>query len=201
MQRVVRYSPLLVVLHWLFAVLVVVALTGGALVLVKIPNSDPAKIPALRNHFEGGILLASLMLVRFLVRVRTSRPQRASTGNPALDRIASTTQLLFYPLVLAQAGVGLLLALQTHLPQVLFAGHGALPVSFWIYPARTAHYAISRLLMVAIALHISGGLYHSVILRDGLLRRMWFGRRFLETPDRDDSSRAAMTHPMEQKST
>lgn len=57
MQRVVRYSPLLVVLHWLFAVLVVVALTGGALVLVKIPNSDPAKIPALRNHFEGGILL------------------------------------------------------------------------------------------------------------------------------------------------
>jgi len=190
LQRVARYSPLLVVLHWLFAVLIVVALTGGALVLVKIPNTDPAKIQALRNHFAGGILLASLMLVRLLVRVRTSHPPRAATGSAVLDTVAWTTQRLFYPLVLAQAGVGLLMALQAHLPQVLFAGQGALPASFWVFPARSVHYAISRLLMALIALHVTGALYHAVILRDGLLRRMWFGRRFLETSGQGTSSRA-----------
>jgi hypothetical protein len=39
------------------------------------------------------------------------------------------------------------------------------------------HYAFSRLLMGLIALHIAGALYHVVIRRDRLLRRMWFGRR------------------------
>jgi len=31
--------------------------------------------------------------------------------------------------------------------------------------------------MLLIALHVAGALYHTVILRDGLLRRMGFGRR------------------------
>jgi hypothetical protein len=31
--------------------------------------------------------------------------------------------------------------------------------------------------MATIALHITGALYHSFILKDGLLRRMSFGRR------------------------
>jgi cytochrome b561 len=47
----------------------------------------------------------------------------------------------------------------------------------WAFPVRSVHYAISRLLMALIALHVSGALYHTSIRRDGLLRRMWFGRR------------------------
>ena len=41
------------------------------------------------------------------------------------------------------------------------------------------HYALSRLLMGLIALHVVGALYHTLILKDGLLRRMAFGRRAL----------------------
>jgi len=41
---------------------------------------------------------------------------------------------------------------------------------------------ISRLLMAMIALHVSAALYHTFILRDGLLRRMWFGKRVLQAP-------------------
>src|SRR5262249_36913572 len=45
-----RYHPVLVVLHWFLALFIVAALALGALVLVKIPNTDPMKIEALRSH-------------------------------------------------------------------------------------------------------------------------------------------------------
>ena len=69
------------------------------------------------------------------------------------------------------------MAFQTDLPSIVFAGHGALPGDFWAYPIRWVHYALTRLLMALIALHILGALYHTLVLRDGLLRRMFFGRR------------------------
>jgi cytochrome b561 len=183
MQRVSRYQPLLVLMHWLMALMVPIALAGGALVLVKIPNTDPSKIEALRQHMAGGILLLTLMLIRWALRMTTAHPPRASTGNSVLDRVAWLSHRLIYVLVLGQAGSGLYLALQADLLAIVFGGHGALPADFWVFPMRTVHYAISRLLMAAIALHVTGALYHTFVLRDGLLRRMWFGKRVLRSGD------------------
>ena len=183
MQRVSRYQPLLVVLHWLMALMIPIALAGGALVLVKIPNTDPAKIEALGQHMAGGTLLLTLMLIRCVVRARSAHPARASTGSSLLDRVAWLSHRLLYLLVLGQAASGIYLALQARLPDIVFGGHGVLPADFWVFPMRSVHYAISRLLMAAIALHLAGALYHTFVLRDGLLRRMWFGRRVLRRGD------------------
>ena len=79
------------------------------------------------------------------------------------------------------AGSGIVMALQTGLPTIVFGGGGALPVDFWVFPVRTVHYLFSRLLMALIALHVTGALYHTLILKDGLLKRMFFGRRVLPT--------------------
>lgn len=164
---------------------------GGALVLVKIPNTDPMKVEGLRQHLAGGTLLVVLMLLRLVARVRTAHPARASTGSPTLDRVAWLSHRMLYVLVFCQAASGLILALQAGLPDVLFGGHGALPADFWVFPVRPVHYVISRLLMALIALHVVAALYHTFILRDGLLRRMWFGRRYSRIevdrrrPDRD----------------
>jgi cytochrome b561 len=164
-------------MHWLLAVLFTIALAGGALVLVKIPNTDPMKIEGLRQHLAGGTLLVVLMLARLVVRVRTAHPARASTGSSALDRVAWLSHRMLYVLVFCQAASGLTLALQAGLPDVLFSDHGALPADFWAFPMRPVHYVISRLLMALVALHVLAALFHTFILRDGLLRRMWFGRR------------------------
>jgi hypothetical protein len=101
----------------------------------------------------------------------------ARIGHSALDRLAWASHRLFYIAVLGMAGSGLVMALQTGLPSIVFAGHGALPPDFWAYPVRTIHYGISRLLMTLIALHVAGALYHTFFLKDRLLRRMGFGRR------------------------
>ena len=42
-----RYHPLLVVLHWLLALMIIVALVMGSTSLDPIPNDDPAKIDGL----------------------------------------------------------------------------------------------------------------------------------------------------------
>ena len=179
----------MVAMHWLLAALLTIALMGAALVLVNIPNTDPMKVQALGQHMAGGILLLALMLTRLLVRVRTTHPARASTGSPGLDRVAWVSHRLLYALVLCQAASGLYLALQAGLPEIVFGGHGALPADFWVFPMRSVHYAISRLLMAAIVLHVAAALYHAFILRDGLLRRMWFGRRLETTIARGGSRR------------
>jgi cytochrome b561 len=178
MTLVSRYHPLLVALHWVLAALIVAALALGALVMVKIPNSAPMKIEALRSHMLGGTLILGLMLVRLVVRMRSAHPAPPSAGHPLLDRLAWASHRLLYVAVLGQGFSGLVMALQTGLPGIVFGG-GALPADFWIYPIRYVHYFFSRMLMVLIALHIVGALYHTLLLRDGLLRRMLFGRRIV----------------------
>jgi len=177
MSQVSRYHPALVTLHWLLAVLIVAALVLGALVMVKIPNSDPMKIEALRSHMTGGVLILLLTHVRLIVRMQTTHPAAASTGNWWLDRLAWTSHRMLYLAVLGLAGSGLVMGLQTGLPTIVFASGGALPADFWAFPIRTVHYLFSRLLVGLIALHVAGALYHTLILKDGLLRRMVFGRR------------------------
>lgn len=188
MQQVSRYHPVLVALHWALAALIIAALVLGALVMIKIPNSDPAKLEAVGSHMIGGVLILALMLVRLFVRMRTARPTPATAGHPALDRLARTSHRLFYVAVLGMAGSGLLVALETGLPIIVFGNQGTLPPDFWVFPLRTTHYLFSRVLMLLIALHVAGALYHTVILKDGLLRRMFFGRRTITGADVERSA-------------
>jgi cytochrome b561 len=181
MDQVSRYHPLLVALHWVLALLIIAALALGALVMAKIPNTDPTKIEALRSHMSGGILILILMLVRAFVRMRTRHPPRATAGNPILDRIAWASHRMLYTVVLGMAGSGLVMAMQARLFAVAFGGHGSLPPDLWVFSVRTVHYAISRLLMALIALHVAAALYHTLVLKDGLLRRMFFGPRVLKS--------------------
>jgi cytochrome b561 len=181
-HQVSRFHPLLVALHWVLAFLIPAALALGALVMVRIPNSDPMKIEALRSHMIGGGLILLLMLIRLFVRSRTTHPAAASTGTTALDRLAWASHRMLYGAVLVMAGSGIVMALQAGLPAIVFGGEGSLPADFWVFPVRTVHYVASRMLMGLIALHVAGALYHTLILRDGLLRRMFFGRRVPAPP-------------------
>jgi cytochrome b561 len=178
MNQVSRYHPLLVTLHWLLAVLIIAALIVGFFLLAATPNSNPGKIAVLRLHMAGGMLILALMVIRFIVRMLTSRPADATTGYPLLDRIAPITHYGFYVLVVLMAGTGFATGLLAGLPEIVFAGSGApLPPTFAVYPTWVAHGYIAALLVGFITLHVLAALYHQFIRRDGLFRRMFFGRR------------------------
>jgi cytochrome b561 len=168
---------LLVILHWLLAFMIIAALALGSLVIVKIPNSSPQKIEALSHHMVGGTVILALMLLRLFVRNVSAHPPAATARHPALDLLAWASHRLLYITIFLMPISGIVMALQIGLPDIVFFGHGALPADFWAYPIRAVHYVLSRLLMALIALHIAAALYHAFVLRDGLLGRMFFGRR------------------------
>jgi len=178
MKQVSRYHPLLVTLHWLLAILIIAALAVGFFWLAAMPNADPQKIGVLRLHMAGGMLILFLMIIRFIVRMWTSRPAKATTGYPLLDRIAPITHYGFYVLVVLMAGTGFATALLAGLNEIVFAGSGdPLPPTLMIYPTRVAHGYIAALLAGLIVLHVLAALYHQFVSKDGLFRRMYFGRR------------------------
>jgi cytochrome b561 len=183
MRPALRYHKLLMTLHWLLAVLIVAALALGFFGLAPTPNADPGKTDILRVHMAGGMLILALMVVRFIVRVRTARPEEARTGHPLLDRIAPVVHYGFYVVVLVMVGTGYTTAILAGLPAIVFGGSGdKLPPSFALYPSWVAHVYLALLLVGLIVLHVLAALYHHFVRKDGLLRRMLFGRRVANPP-------------------
>lgn len=172
-----RYHPLLVVLHWLLAVLIIAMLCAGFFLLAPMPNIDPQKISILLVHMSLGMLILGLTSIRFVVRLSTAKPA-AATGFAALDRTAPAAHYGFYLLVVLMAGSGLATAILAGLNRSVFQKTGeALPASFTAYPTSTAHFYLALILASLIVLHVAAALYHQFALGDHLLRRMWFGWR------------------------
>lgn len=175
---VVRYHPILVVLHWGLAIFILAALGLGAFKMAPTPNTDPMKSEALRAHMTGGLVILGLMLARLVARRATLRPATAAAGAALLDRLARISHGALYVLVITMALSGLTMGLQTGIISRIVGAHPAIPPDFWVFPIRRVHYLISRLLVGLIALHVAGALFHTFIRRDGLLRRMALGGRF-----------------------
>jgi cytochrome b561 len=177
MAPATRYHPLLVILHWLVAGLILAALLLGYFVLAAMPNADPAKIKLLLLHMSGGMAILALMVVRFLVRVCTRHPPSATSGHPLFDRLVPVVHYGFYALVLAMVATGYATGILAGLNRSVFQGTGEpLPPNFAAYPTFTAHGYLAFLLAGAIALHVAAALYHALIREDGLLWRMSFRR-------------------------
>jgi cytochrome b561 len=172
-----RHHPLLVTLHWRLAVLIVAMLAVGFFKLATMPNTDPEKIVILLIHISLGTS------IRFIVRLTTARPAAATTGHPLLDRIAPVSHYGFYVLVFLRATTGLTTAIVAGLNRSVFQGSGEpLPASFAIYPSFVAHGYIALFLAALIVLRVAAAFYHQFLLKDGLFRRMWFGRRASDPP-------------------
>lgn len=173
-----RYHPALVALHWIVAVMILMALFLGGPGLANIDNADPGKVTALGGHMIWGIVVGALMLIRLLVRVKSQHPPAADAGNAALNSGAKVSHWAMYVLVFAMVGSGLGIAFSANLFEIAFGGTGlSLPADFSGISARVAHGVIASLITALIALHLLGWAYHQFIRKDGLISRMWFGRR------------------------
>ena len=173
-----RYHPLLIVLHWLLAALVVFSLGMGTFVLSGIPNDSPDKLVALRGHSIFGVLILVLTAVRLAVRAFTQKPAAASVGRPGLDRLAALNHYVLYLLVVLMAASGIALAVQAGLPAALLGTGGAtLPETFAGYLPRTVHGMLGTVLLALAGLHVLAALYHQLVRKDRLLARMGLGRR------------------------
>jgi cytochrome b561 len=166
-----RYHPLLVVLHWLLAALVVTMLATGMTVLQSLPDTA-GRLKVLKLHMAFGALILLLTVARVVVRFWFPRPTRAATGHPALDRAAALVHAALYLLVLATALSGIGTAVVAGLPAIVFGSGAAVLPDLRGLPPRIAHGVLAWSLTVLVVLHVAAALHHQFIRRDGLMRRM-----------------------------
>jgi len=160
------------VLHWIMALMVLAMLAIGVSMVASLANYHLL----ISIHRPLGIAVLVLVVVRFLNRQIQPPPPFPETMPPWERRIARASELTMYALmfVLPLVGWGMLSAARypivlygaLHLPSIL-------PHSVALYSVlRTAHTILARLFFVTILAHVSAVLFHTLILRDGLLKRM-----------------------------
>jgi cytochrome b561 len=170
-----RYQPVLVVLHWLLALLIIGLLCLGFFVLANMPNTDPKKLEILVWHMTGGMFVLVLMILRVIIRKWSARPATATTGSRPLDRLASIAHASLYVIVFLMIASGWFTG---WLISSSFQRNGPpLPQSFALLPTFQVHATLAALLVILITGHITAAIYHQFVLKDGLFRRMWFGER------------------------
>lgn len=102
-------------------------------------------------HILAGVAILLIALWRLSLR-RSAPPAPHGTGLP--DRLARLTHWALYALLLAIPVAGLVA---------------------WIAGSRDAgeiHETLTTVLLALAGLHVAGALYHQLLLKDGLMRRM-----------------------------
>ena len=180
-----RYRPVYIVLHWVSALLVLLAFLIGLLSLANTPNNDQKLLP-LGLHIVLGVLILVLTVARFIVRALMGRPvQRIERPAAAKNRkvpIVSLLSVYVHPLLylftFLMSVVGIWLAIPTELFGILFAGsEKSLPPDFYAYPARVWHGTLSLVLMLLIGQHILAFVYHQFLRGENYIGRMWFHKK------------------------
>jgi cytochrome b561 len=183
-----RYSPALVTLHWIIAILIfgTAFLANGGEGGREGGGAAPiAGIPILGVHMILGLTILVLLVIRFIVRWRTQHPEWASTGNRFLDKVGELTHWALYLLTFAMTITGITLATRGNRLARTFGLAGATS-SGQFQPGQFRprgfsigmfHGAVWFFLLLLILLHIGAALYHQFFLKDNLLGRMWYGNQ------------------------
>jgi cytochrome b561 len=177
-----RYQPVLVALHWLLALMIIGLLCLGFFVLANMPNTDPNKLDILVWHMSGGMFVFVLMILRAVIRRWSARPAMTATGSPLLDQLASMAHYGFYVIVFLMIATGWTTGWL--ISGVFQPNGGSLPDSFSVFPTFRAYAALATLLAILIVAHIAAAFYHQFVLKDGLFRRMWFGKRTIASAEK-----------------
>jgi cytochrome b561 len=173
-----RYATPAIVLHWLVAILIVVAFAAG-LKIWGMPLS-PAKFKLIAWHKWLGITILLLVIIRLLVRLSTNVPALPQHMSPAEQRLAHLGHLALYLLMLAVPVSGWVMSSAYGIP-VVYLGVVTMPAllarNLDLAPLiRTLHQGLNLALALCVIGHVLVAIKHHFIDRDGLLDRMRLGR-------------------------
>ena len=165
-------------LHW--AIFGLIALEFAIAWTMPDIHRDTRPVGLVAWHLGLGTFILSLMLLRLLWRGVSGVPD----PHPApawQDRIARLTHGLLYAGFIALPLLGWANA-SARGWTVHWAGWVPLPAlaaqgAAWARPLGDVHQIVAYALLGLIALHVLAAVHHHFIVRDGLLRRMWWSSR------------------------
>ncbi|HHF2906466.1 TPA: cytochrome b [Vibrio diabolicus] len=170
-----RYSTVLVVLHWVLALFIMIALFMG-FDIASLSYELDLKVDRLVVHIIAGVLIGFAFLLRLAIKSLQPSSAPSQTDHSLAGRLAKAYHAGLYILVLSVVASGIAMAIEVDFLSIVAQG-GTIPQELTFYVSRQLHGLLTRLLMIAVIIHILAALYHQLILKDRLVSRMWFGKR------------------------
>lgn len=171
-----RHPACLRWMHWAVAAGVVVQFALGWGSETDIDGADGMRL--LRLHFQLGMVLLALMLLRLACRL-THRMPPAGAGEPRWrHRAARSVHIALYLLLFLLPASGYVIWVWMDAPLDVL-GVARVPRLFvppaddetWRAVAWYAHIACGWMLSALLALHVAAALWHQWVRRDGLISR------------------------------
>jgi len=167
-----RFPAVSRLLHWTMAVMVLIMLCIGVAMVVSLGDYHAL----VSIHRPLGIAILILVVVRFVNRLINPPPPLPATMSRAERLAATASELAMYGLMLVLPLVGWGMLSAARYPIVL---HGSVHLPF-ILPHNAVLYAVLRkvhtilayLFFLTFMAHVGAILFHTLIVRDGMLRRM-----------------------------
>ena len=167
-----RFPAVSRLLHWTMAVMVLTMLSIGVAMVVSLGDYHAL----VSIHRPLGIAILILVVVRFVNRLINPPPPLPATMSRAERLAATASELAMYGLMLVLPLVGWGMLSAARYPIVL---HGSVHLPF-ILPHNAVLYAVLRkvhtilayLFFLTFMAHVGAILFHTLIVRDGMLRRM-----------------------------
>jgi cytochrome b561 len=167
-----RFPTLMRLLHWLMAAMVLAMLGIGVAMVASL--GDYHRLVSL--HRPLGISILILVVIRFVNRCLSNLPPFPATMSLEERRAAHASEILLYTLLFVEPLVGWGMLSAARYPIVMFGSLHLFPIlphSVMLYAAlRRTHTFLAYLLFLAFVAHFGAVLFHTLIVRDGMLSRM-----------------------------
>jgi cytochrome b561 len=159
-------------LHWTMAAMILAMLCIGVAMVVSLADYHAL----VSIHRPLGIAILILVIVRFVNRQLTTLPPFPATMSRAERLAATASEYTMYGLMLVLPLVGWGMLSAARYPIVLYGSVHLpfiLPHDAMLYAVlRKAHTILAYLFFLTFLAHFGAILFHTLIVRDGLLKRM-----------------------------
>lgn len=160
------------ILHWLMAALLLAMLFIGVSMVASLGDYHWL----LGLHRPLGILILILAVTRLVTRLTTQTPALPPSMSQSERLMVKMSERLLYALFIVLPLVGWSMLSAGHFPIVMFGSvhlPPILPAKPELYATlRETHTILAYLLFLAFLAHFGAVLFHTLILRDGILSRM-----------------------------
>jgi cytochrome b561 len=159
-------------LHWLTAAMVLTMLGIGVAMVASL--GDYHRLVSIHRPLGIGILI--VVVIRFVNRQFSTLPPFPATMSPQERVVAHLSEILLYGLLFLMPLVGWGMLSAARYPIVMFGSVHLFPIlphSVTLYAfLRKTHTVLAYLLFFAFVAHFGAVLFHTLVVRDGLIRRM-----------------------------
>ncbi|HVY33211.1 MAG TPA: cytochrome b [Caulobacteraceae bacterium] len=190
-------------LHWTIAALIIsimsIGIYAGRILTYANLSVRPLWGWLMNQHKALGCIVLGLVVVRAIWTFSQPRPELPAGASRLHRRVAATSAVSLYMLMVCAPIAGIGTTIYAHKGFKFFgifefyvpiARNMALEETF-----KLAHQICAYTLLGLLLIHISAALMHHFILRDQVLRRMWFQQPAVDSGAAAGPEKAGAVHP------